>query len=79
MVIATPRDSIVDKGLRTELCSMDVVITWSPFLRTPLIAIFSDSVQFFVKTIFMESSILKNSANNSLVSKIISALSTAML
>ena len=65
----TPFSSISYRGRSTELCSNIVVITLSPFLNIPFIAIFKASVELQVKAILLESFILKNLARFSLVSK----------
>ena len=57
-------------GLITELCSILVVIIWSPAFTTPFIAKFNDSVALLVNTIFIGLSILNSLAIFSLVSYI---------
>ena len=46
----TPYLSSALRGLRTELCSIDVVMAWSPFLRNPFKPMFKASVVFLVNT-----------------------------
>ena len=62
MVCCTPCLSMALSGRSTELCSMDVVTTWSPFFRNPCIPRFKASVVFFVNTTLWASWILKISA-----------------
>ncbi|MPM12007.1 hypothetical protein SDC9_58358 [bioreactor metagenome] len=70
MVFSIPSFSKDFIGLITELCSILVVIIWSPFLTTPLIARFNESVALFVNTIVIGLSILNNFAIFSLASYI---------
>ncbi len=65
-------------GRNTELCSIVVVITWSPGFKTPFIAWLSPSVALKVNITFIGSSRLNNCAINSLVSYITLAPSIAI-
>ncbi len=68
IVFSTPKFSNSLIGLKTELCSISVVTTWSPEDKMPFIAVFKLSVALNVKITFIGSSILKSSAKSSLVS-----------
>ena len=68
IVSATPCCSFKYKGRNTELCSIAVVITWSPGCNIPLIAVFSASVAFDINATCSGPSPLKNSLIISLVS-----------
>ena len=57
------------RGLITELCSIEDVITWSPFFNMPFISILRDEVILLVKITFSILGKLKNEAMFSLVSK----------
>ena len=70
IVFSMPNFSRAFIGLITELCSILVVIIWSPAFTTPFIAKFNDSVALLVNTIFIGLSILNSLAIFSLVSYI---------
>ncbi len=79
MLTSTPREWRCMRGRITELCSMPVVMTWSPALSMPRIEMLSASVAFLVNTIRRLSSTLKRVARSSLVSMSIRAASTDRL
>ena len=56
-------------GRITALCSMEVVITWSPGFKNPFKMMFKLSVTFFVNTTFLQSPPPKNRHSRSLASK----------
>ena len=58
-------------GRKTELCSIIVVIAWSPGFKTPFIAIFNESVAFDVNIMFRGFSIFNNIESLSLQSNIL--------